>query len=112
MLSSYQVRISGHGGRPKLGFCLKKFWVFARYLHVYEEKRGEFASISKVKKPFITKTYNYPGADPFAPIKSCLDWNKLTIDEVGTAECLLCMLETCYDVKGDTHTHNTCRKHF
>ena len=75
-----KTRISGHNGPATAGFCLQKFWMLARYLYVYEHFRDEFASSSKVIEGFH-RCHNYPGADPLGPLKSCVDYQRLTHDE-------------------------------
>ena len=48
-----KTQVSGHCGTPKLGFRLKKFWLLARYLHIFEQKRCLFTSNDKLDEAFL-----------------------------------------------------------
>lgn len=82
-----KTQISGHCGRPKTGFRLKKFWLFARFLYIFEQKRCLFASQCKVEEAFV-ETFNYQGADPLGPVKTCSDYNKMNIAQRRLDVCV------------------------
>ena len=73
-------QISGHYGTPAAGFKLKKFWLLARYLHMFEQKRDIFTASCKVDAAFV-ETFNYKGADPLGPVKTCFDYKNITIEQ-------------------------------
>ena len=50
------------------------------HLHIFEQKRCQFTSKSKVDAAFV-ELFNYQGADPLGPVKACLDYQHINLAE-------------------------------